>query len=102
MRTLHSPEPSAHRKHARRNNRLAQVGVVLAVVSVTATVGVGTWVLGSGADAARRDEAPAPVAVVKAPQPPLSIAPPPEGKPQRASRTAPRTSQLHPSVGQRP
>ncbi|MGQ0465523.1 MAG: hypothetical protein ACT4QG_09400 [Sporichthyaceae bacterium] len=82
MGTVHAPEgPSAHRRHARRGTRLARLGLVLAVVSVTATVGVGTWVLGSGADAARQDEVPAPVApVVESSQPPLLIAPPPKGE----------------------
>lgn len=94
-----SAPPSTHRRrHAARTCRAARVGLVAAVVAVTATVGFGTWVLGSGADAApQRTEAPVPYSTMVESEPPLSIAPPPEGKPQRASRTASRSSQLHPS-----
>jgi hypothetical protein len=55
--------------------------MVIAVVAVTATVGIGTWVLGSGADAASpRPENSAPTATsVTRYEPPLSIAPPPSG-----------------------
>lgn len=54
--------------------------MVLAVVAVTATVGIGTWVLGSGADAAPRRESPPPTLIgVTKSEPPLSIAPPPKG-----------------------
>lgn len=63
--------------------------MMVAVIAVTATVGVGTWVLGSGADAAPRREAPAPVvSKVTKTEPPLSIAPPPEAEPKKTKSSS--------------
>jgi hypothetical protein len=88
-----APTSADRRRHAGRTGHAARIGLVAAVVAVTGAVGVGTWVLGSGADATPQIE-PAPAArstTIKS-EPPLSIAPPPaEREKPRASRTVSRT-----------
>jgi hypothetical protein len=96
-----APTSAARRRHAGRTGRVARIGLVAAVVAVTTTVGVGTWVLGSGADAAPQIEpAPASRATVLEAEPPLSIAPPPAERDEpRASRTVVRTPKNAAGVG---
>ncbi len=104
-----TPEESARRRHAGRTSRVARAGLVIAVIVVTGSVGVGTWVLGSGADAAPRRVEPSPVlsGVTKS-QPPLSIAPPPESEPKRAAKasaaptTAKKTAKTAKKTAQKP
>ena len=81
------------RRHTGRTGRAARFGLVALVIAVTGAVGVGTWVLGSGADAAPQIEpAPASRSTTIKSEPPLSIAPPPaEREKPRASRTVSRT-----------
>lgn len=84
--------PPAPPRHAGRHSRAARAGLVLAVIAVTATVGVGTWVLGSGADAAPRTEEPISVlSEVTQSEPPLSIAPPPTNE-KKAKASAKKTA----------